>query len=419
MQIKELYLKNYRAFAESPAFNFGDRFTVIAGVNGKGKTAILDGIALLLSHVLPAISQAPRAFRRLVPSQIHSDAAGAELAVRLDCAGIPIDYILSYDRRRGRTATTQISRPLREAVWHAYRELEHAEGAAPLVVYYTPDRARFRLPRKLSTELPHGQALAYVGALSNRTVNFNDFMGRYRASVILPNEERQANPNFFGDRVVTAISRILGTFLPGFTNLRVEENPLQLLVDKEGMPLDPTQLSDGERSFLAIVCDLCRRLALANRMLDNPLYGAGVVLIDELELHLHPTWQLEVVEKLRRTFPRIQFIVTTHSPFIVQTAREGEVIKLGGELAVEPAGRTLEEVARLVMDVTNTKRSPHYQHMLDTARRYLDLVEEAKTAGPDRRGDIQQELISILAPFTDNPAYTALLERKGLIEPES
>ena len=99
--------------------------------------------------------------------------------------------------------------------------------------------------------------------------------------------------------------------------------------------------------------------------------GAGVVLIDELELQLHPKWQREVVEKLRATFSNIQFITTTHSPFIIQTAREGEVIKLDGDLVVEPAGRTLEEVARLVMDVTNTERSPRYQQMLDAAHRYF------------------------------------------------
>lgn len=141
--------------------------------------------------------------------------------------------------------------------------------------------------------------------------------------------------------------------------------------------------------------------------------------MDEIELHLHPTWQLEIVEKLRTTFPKIQFIATTHSPYIVQTVREGEIIKLGGDLTVEPGGRTLEEVSRLVMDVTNTDRSPRYQAMLDTARRYFALVEESGTATPVRREEIQRELVSMLAPFTDNLAYTALLERKGLVTPES
>ena len=89
-----------------------------------------------------------------------------------------------------------------------------------------------------------------------------------------------------------------------------------MLVDKHGVSLDLSQLSDGERSFLAMICDLGRRLAMANpdrQVLSDPLHGAGVVLIDELELHLHPKWQREVRQKLRKTFPNIQFIATTHS----------------------------------------------------------------------------------------------------------
>ena len=117
---------------------------------------------------------------------------------------------------------------------------------------------------------------------------------------------------------MTSISNAITTFLGGFENLRVQEEPLRLLVDKAGVALDLSQLSDGERSFLAMVCDLGRRLTLANPLLANPLHGSGVVLIDELELHLHPKWQREVTAKLRKTFPNIQFIATTHSPFVIQ-----------------------------------------------------------------------------------------------------
>jgi len=91
-------------------------------------------------------------------------------------------------------------------------------------------------------------------------------------------------------------------------------------------------MSDGERSLLAMMVDLCRRLVLANPELDDPLQGAGVVLIDEIELHLHPQWQREVVEKLRRSFPRIQFVLTTHSPFVIQSVHSGdELILLDGQ----------------------------------------------------------------------------------------
>lgn len=419
MRIRELTLNNFRVFADPPPFQFGDRFTIVAGINGRGKTALLDGLALLCSRFLPIVSPARSGYRRINRSELHMEAQSAELAMKVNCAGIPLEFKLTYTGENRKIVRTAIPMAVRHEVRNAYGDPTRDDDAAPLVVYYTTDRAGYRLPRTLPHEIPRGQSAAFTGALFNRTVNFRDFMARYRSAIALEDGERRTNPNFIGNRAVEAISMALTTFLGGFENLRVEEDPLRLLVDKEGTSLDLTQLSDGERSFVALVCDLGRRLALANPLLENPLHGAGVVLIDELELHLHPKWQLDVVENLRSTFPKLQFIVTTHSPFILQTAHEGEVISLDGDLAVEPAGRTIEQVARLVMGVTNTERSPRHQHMLDAARRYLALVEEAQAATSDRREQIQKELVSMLAPFSDNPAYTALLERQGLTEPES
>jgi predicted ATP-binding protein involved in virulence len=421
MRIRELTIRNYRVHAEPPPFQFSERFTVVAGINGKGKTALLDGLALLCSRFLPLVSPARSGYRTIAPSEVHLGSAAATLGMKVTCAGIPLEYTLTYDRERRKVSATKLTAAVKREVRMAYGDPARADDAAPLAVYYTTDRAGYRIPKKLPPEVPRGQAAAYAGALFNRTVNFRDFMARYRSAIALERDQRVDNPSFLGDRAVNAISRALTTFLGGFGNLRVQEEPLRLLVDKDGVPLDLSQLSDGERSFLALICDLGRRLALANPSgvtLENPLHGAGVVLIDELELHLHPKWQLDVAENLRATFPNIQFIATTHSPFILQTAREGEVITLDRDLAVEPAGKNIEEVARLVMGVTNTERSPRYQHMLDSARRYLELVEEARSATAERRAQIHTELVSMLAPFSDNPAYTALLERRGLAERE-
>lgn len=419
MRIRELTLRNYRAHASPPPFQFADRFTMVAGINGQGKTALLDGLALLCSRFLPLVSPARSGYRTITPSEVNLHAMSAELSMKVTCARIPLEYGLTYDRERRKVTTTKLPPAVKREVKYAYSDPTRADDAAPLAVYYTTDRAGYRLPKKLPAEVPRGQAAAYAGALFNRTVNFRDFMARYRGAVTIERTERRDNANYLGDPAVEGIARALTTFLGGFENLRVQEEPLRLLVDKGGVTLDLSQLSDGERSFLALICDLGRRLALANPLLTNPLQGAGVVLIDELELHLHPKWQLDVVENLRATFPNIQFITTTHSPFILQTAREGEVINLDREMAVEPAGRTIEEVSRLVMGVTKMDRSPRHQQMLDTARRYLELVAEARRAGPDRRRQIHNELVTMLAPFSDNPAYTALLERRGLTETES
>ena len=77
-----------------------------------------------------------------------------------------------------------------------------------------------------------------------------------------------------------------------------------------------------KKCTMALFGDLARRLALANPTLTNPLLGEGIVLIDEIELHMHPSWQRKILGVLRQTFPNIQFIVTTHSPIVLSEANE-------------------------------------------------------------------------------------------------
>ena len=351
MRIRELTLRNFRVYAEHPPFKFSDRFTVIAGINGRGKTALLDGLALLCSRFLPLVSSARSSYRTITPSEVHLGTVSAVLGMKVNCAGIPIEYKLSYDKERRQIKTTKLPATVKRTVSKAYANLTGAYDGAPLAVYYTTDRAGYRMPRKLPTEVARGQAAAYTGALFNRTVNFRDFMARYRASITVERTERADNPNYLGDRAVAAISHALTTFLGGFENLRVQEEPLRLLVDKAGVALDLSQLSDGERSLLALACDLGRRLALANPLLDNPLHGAGVVLIDELELHLHPKWQRQIVHKLTAVFPRCQFIATTHSPQVIgevehdriQIIADGEVYSPTHSFGVD-SSRVLEEI---------------------------------------------------------------------------
>jgi predicted ATP-binding protein involved in virulence len=408
MRIRELKLVNYRAFADPPPFKFSDRFTVVAGINGRGKTALLDGLALLSSRFLPLISAAPSSHRRISPSEVHDDADKTQLTMKVNCAGTPVEYGITYEPENRKLTRTNLPMVLKQAIRFAYGDPNRADDAAPLVVYYTTDRAGYRLPKKLPHDVPRGQAAAYAGALFNRTVNFRDFMVRYRNAIIV-DEERRQNPDYLGDPAVGAIAEAIATFLGGFGNLRVQENPLRLLVNKERISLDLTQLSDGERSFLALVCDLGRRLALANPALNNPLQGAGVVLIDELELHLHPKWQREIVEKLRNTFPNIQFIATTHSPFIIQSLRPGELINLDPEEFVEYADKSVEDIAENVMGVKLPQKSERFRAMVETAETYFRLVRETKPQSEEQRNRLRERLDELSEPFSDDPAYVALL----------
>ena len=103
---------------------------------------------------------------------------------------------------------------------------------------------------------------------------------------------------FRPDRELDAVRNAIYKFMPEFNKIRVRRNPLQMVVEKKGEQLAVNQLSDGEKTYIALVGDLCRRLVLANPTLENPLEGEGIVLIDELDLHLHPQWQTEITTRL-------------------------------------------------------------------------------------------------------------------------
>ncbi|HGY3107662.1 TPA: AAA family ATPase [Klebsiella aerogenes] len=117
------------------------------------------------------------------------------------------------------------------------------------------------------------------------------------------------------------------TFLPEFQWIKLVygDDDYKILLKKGNSELDVQQLSQGEKTIFTLVGDLSRRLILLNPNLANPLFGYGIVLIDEIDLHLHPQWQQTIIERLTSTFPNVQFVVTTHSPQILSTVNSRSV----------------------------------------------------------------------------------------------
>ena len=140
-----------------------------------------------------------------------------------------------------------------------------------------------------------------------------------------------------------------------FKNPRIRRQGIPtMIVEKDGEELDINQLSQGEKSLLALVGDIARRLTILNPSLDNPLEGEGVVMIDEVDLHLHPKWQHDLIDKLVRTFPNVQFILTTHSPHVISDRSDILVYSLDdGEIEQIPNvyGQDVNTVLTKVFDV--------------------------------------------------------------------
>ena len=218
---------------------------------------------------------------------------------------------------------------------------------------------------------------------------FADWM---RAQKALAEEQSAAR------RHLQVLRSAVARFLPGYENLRpTDEKPSRLLIDQDGIELDVSQLSDGERGVLALVLDLARRLSQANPTLDDPLSeGHAVVLIDEIDLHLHPKWQRQIVHNLTTTFPRCQFIATTHSPQVVASVEPDQVLLLAPDEIIHP-DRSLGMDSNWIL-----------RHLMEAE----DRPEEAVAA--------IQSVESLIEEGTFEEAHAAILEAKknGLDLPE-
>ena len=161
----------------------------------------------------------------------------------------------------------------------------------------------------------------------------------------------------------------------------------------EGTILPFRMLSDGYRNVIKIILDIATRMCILNPYLkgDALKKTPGVVLIDEVDLSLHPTWQKRIIRILKEQFPRIQFICATHSPFIIQSLEDGELVTLDQPLDSEYSGEGIEDIAEDIME-------------------YFSALKEAKTQ--DEIEKLGKRLAELEAEYSENPAYMAWVHQQ-------
>lgn len=164
-------------------------------------------------------------------------------------------------------------------------------------------------------------------------------------------------------RDIQNVACAIEQFIPEFSNLRInrkENGTAQMLVDKYGEVFDINQLSDGEKNLIALIGDIARRLTIGNPNSKDPLKESGIIIIDEIDLHLHPKWQRIVAERITEVFPNCQFIISSHSPQVISHIKPDSIFVLKNEegtisrhVVNESYGRTSDRILEDVMDETS------------------------------------------------------------------
>ena len=186
------------------------------------------------------------------------------------------------------------------------------------------------------------------------------------------------------------------------------------LVEQDGTWIPFDGLSDGYRGVIKIVTDIATRMCILNPYLKENILKEtpGIVVIDELDLSLHPSWQRRIVKILMELFPKIQFICASHSPFIIQSLKEGQLISMDGEIDEVYSGQSIEDIAEDIMGIDNPQYSDEKREMMELAETYFSELKDVNHQEDLKK--IREKLDYLTARFGDNPAYYAFLRQKYL-----
>ncbi|MDR2115973.1 MAG: AAA family ATPase [Planctomycetaceae bacterium] len=430
MKLKKIKIENFRCF-ESLEIDFDKDVNVIVGVNGAGKSSILDAIRIALCEVaisyqytfnnvqdkvislndfyIPPDSQDPfrcRAQNCLITTEALTDSTIITWKQNF------LQNMAYYQINNQNTAAIKQWKTL---LWDEAKN--NSSTIIPLQVYYLAQRRLAQLPamgnlleQKMERPSAFNDCL-HAGSDYQMTCQWL-FL---RSHVEMSNREKNHDWQFeFPD--LKAIRNVFNIIFD--TNVRIffgETMPPRLMVEimrnnkQECLMLD--QLSDGYRNMLAMILDFARRLAVANPYLDNPLESPGILLIDEIELHLHPKWQQTIIPNLRKVFPNTQIIVTTHSPQVLTTV-DRKNIRILKDNTIYPVTESTKgsEAKRMLENILETESRPPDSEIGKKIKTIYDLINEDKLDNAQKEIDNLQYIDENIK--MDEPA---IIEAESLI----
>jgi len=353
MFLKSLSLKNFRCF-EKFDIEFHDKLTVIVGVNGSGKSTILEAAAISAGTLTTAFDGMTNYSIKKEDAHFKYFDVGSgvdvqsqypvEISAVGEIDGENISWKRVLNKSTGRNSMAS-ARDLTSVSEDYQQRLRNGDTTLvlPLIAYYGTGRlwAQHR-EKKDDTFSKNTRTNGYIDALDGAANN--KLMMKWFQKMTVQQYQRNGNiPEF--TVVCRAIEKCVAS-VTGYTDVSVEYNldtdDLDLIytVENERKRMPLSRLSDGYKCTISLIADIAYRMALLNPQLLNDVLEKtnGIVLIDEIDLHLHPQWQKRILSDLTDIFPNIQFIVSTHAPSVINSVRSENLILLDDGRARKPQG---------------------------------------------------------------------------------
>ena len=398
MKLKNIKISNYRCFKDVK-IDFDESTTLIVGQNGAGKTTILDAVAVSVSTFLLGIDGGvSRSILKDDARYEFYDLNGTidpqhQFPVSIESTGDCIDkqnvrWIRSLNSESGKTTIkdagelTSIAKKVQNQIMMGDKEL-----VLPLISYYGTGRlyAQKKEKRNMKSLTEFKRQVGYVDCMaaeSNDKLMLNWFQtqtlkslqkqqktGVLESPILLKTVERAICKTY--ERISGARNASLSFDLDTH-RLMLEFETSEGVARKFAMD----EMSDGYKNTLSMIGDIAYRMAVLNPMLEEEALEKtpGIVLIDEIDLHLHPQWQQTILKDLHAIFPKVQFIVSSHAPAVINSiSREQIRILDNGEIYLPSAqtyGRDANSILREVMKVS--ERPSDIKERMELFNRYMD-----------------------------------------------
>ena len=394
--MKDVTLKNFRGIANCK-IQFHPQMNIIIGNNGVGKTSILDACALLLNRALP-FPQKQIVFNKKTDIRKNERSCDIGIAFSSDMYRSSADCTVDYSILRNKPThyKQNFSEQKNDNIEKLYDNNDTIE--LPLIAYYRAERAVMMVPMNITIKSEFGRINAYDNCLTGKT-DFRLFFEWYRNQDDIINENLRETGMLVDS--LQPVKEAIQKFT-GFHFIKLQRGHPHLLLltkslyDGTVSELDMELLSRGEKLYIALIGDIARRLTMLNPNLTDPLEGKGVIFIDEIELHLHPKWQREVLPKLVEIFPNCQFIVTTHSPQVISSVSNCSVFVLNQEALSETSDIKPLKLEHVMYGKTSDQI---LEYIMDSSKRDFEIEEQIKyiyTLLDDKKVDKAKQAIKIL-----------------------
>lgn len=374
MKIKHVIIENFRAIKKLD-FECSGKVNVFIGDNGVGKTTVLEAIFVLCSWLNAKLSLPKGRGRSIRKEDIRIGAEYCFLSIAVEYKGKSAQWSLMRGISSDNSSEKQTDLRELETLVRYIREFND-DGKSLFSIY--------GVNRNLSSisidKRVYGKKEVTRDVIGNSIArtSWKQFFNWYYER---ENEENRMKARFsfqYHDESLDAIRECLNEVFPDYHNLRVEDRPTRFVIEKDGHEINFDRLSDGEKCYITLVLDIARRLSMQSDGLGPILNGELIILIDELDLHLHPSWQLQMVSNLERKFQNCQFFVSSHSPLVLSSLcgedklvalRNGEQV----EFSAVPYGDNGDYILKRFFGLSSV-RDPRVQKEIDSIS--AELVKE-------------------------------------------